>query len=348
MCETPILIHFDPSKECYVETDSSDYVSAGVLFQEDDNGVLHPVAFFSKQMVPAECNYEIYDKELLAIIRCFKEWRPELERTAMPVKVLTNHKGLEYFMTMKKLTPRQARWAEFLSKFNFVVTYQSGKKNDKADALTRKPNKQPISDEDDRQEHRMRVLLPPEQIEIQSIKVEHKEEALARSQAVEPHAEPQLKPKNKPKAPHEELPNEIQPAKRSVEARKLKEKLIGYVEAERHKEAKPEEEAEKFGRSHATGPHAEPHAEPEKETDENVPTLPERVKQSNQGDVLFQDICKYLADLEGHDRPAVYLCGSRAENGLLYKDNKLWVTDNLRLDVIREVYDQPAVGHAGV
>ena len=59
----------------------------------------------------------------------------------MPVKVLTDHKGLEYFMTTKKLTPRQARWAKFLSEFNFVVTYQSGKKNNKADALTKKPNK---------------------------------------------------------------------------------------------------------------------------------------------------------------------------------------------------------------
>ena len=147
--EAPILKHFDPSKQCHVETDSLDYVNAGLLSQED-NGILHPVAYFSKRMVPAECNYEIYDKELLAIIWCFKEWRPELESTAMPVKVLTDYKSLEYFMTTKKLTPRQARWAEFLSEFNFVVTYQSGKKNDKADTLTRKPNKQPISNEDDR------------------------------------------------------------------------------------------------------------------------------------------------------------------------------------------------------
>ena len=66
----------------------------------------------------------------------------------MPVKVLTDHKGLEYFMTTKKLTSRQARWAEFLSEFNFKVTYQSGKKNDKADALTRKPNEQPANNED--------------------------------------------------------------------------------------------------------------------------------------------------------------------------------------------------------
>ena len=68
VCEALILKHFDPSKQCHVETDSSDYVNAEVLSQEDDNGILHPVAYFSKRMVPAECNYEIYDKELFAII----------------------------------------------------------------------------------------------------------------------------------------------------------------------------------------------------------------------------------------------------------------------------------------
>lgn len=64
------LRHFDPSKQCFVETDSSDYVNAGVLSQMDDDGMLHPVAYFSRKMAPAECNYEIYDKELLTIIRC--------------------------------------------------------------------------------------------------------------------------------------------------------------------------------------------------------------------------------------------------------------------------------------
>ena len=92
-----------------METNSSDYVNAGVLSQPDNNGILHPVAYFSQRMSPAECNYEIYDKELLAIIRCFKEWKPELKGIGMPVKVLMDHKGLEYFMTTKKLTLRQTR-----------------------------------------------------------------------------------------------------------------------------------------------------------------------------------------------------------------------------------------------
>ena len=70
----PILMHFDAEKQIIVETDASDYVSAGIMSQYDDNGVLHPVAYFSKKHSPAEYNYEIYDKELMAIIRCFEEW----------------------------------------------------------------------------------------------------------------------------------------------------------------------------------------------------------------------------------------------------------------------------------
>ena len=148
-----------------------------MLSQLDDKGMLHPITYFSREMAPAERNYEIYDKELLAIIRCFEEWRSELEGTGLPIKVFTDHKGLEYFMSTKKLTPRQVRWAEFLSEFNFVISYQSGKKNDKADALTRKPNEQPTNDEDKWCKHSVRVLLPPNQInhkaELQPIEEDH-------------------------------------------------------------------------------------------------------------------------------------------------------------------------------
>jgi len=121
-----------------LETDSSDFVSAGVLSQYDDNGVLHPIAFFSKKHTATECNYEIYDKELLAIVRCFEEWRPELEGASSPVQVISDHRNLEYFMSTKLLNRRQARWSEFLSRFNFKITYRPGKQGEKPDALTRR------------------------------------------------------------------------------------------------------------------------------------------------------------------------------------------------------------------
>jgi hypothetical protein len=70
----PALRHFDHEKEVFIETDASDCVSAGVLSQREDEGVLYPVAYFSKKHSPAECNYDIYDKQLMAIIKALEEW----------------------------------------------------------------------------------------------------------------------------------------------------------------------------------------------------------------------------------------------------------------------------------
>ncbi len=97
-----------------------------------------PLPIFFKKHSPAECNYEIYEKELIAIIRCFEAWRPELEGYAFPIHALSDHKNLEYFMTTKTLSRRQARWSEYLSRFNFKIVYQPGKMNGKANALTRR------------------------------------------------------------------------------------------------------------------------------------------------------------------------------------------------------------------
>ena len=74
--------------ETWVETDFSDFVTVGILSQMHD-GVLWPVAVFLKKMSPAECNYMIYDKELLAIVKSFETWWPELASVDLkrPMKV---------------------------------------------------------------------------------------------------------------------------------------------------------------------------------------------------------------------------------------------------------------------
>jgi hypothetical protein len=100
---TPTLRHFDHSREVVIETDASNYVSAGVLSPRDDEGVLHPVAFFSKKHSPAECNYDIYDIELMAIIKALKECRPECEGADHTLQLITDHKNLKYFMSKKLL-----------------------------------------------------------------------------------------------------------------------------------------------------------------------------------------------------------------------------------------------------
>ena len=70
--EAPILAHYKKGLKTIVETDSSDYVSNRVFFQLGEDGLLHPVEFFSKNINLVKCNYEIYDKELLAIIQYYK------------------------------------------------------------------------------------------------------------------------------------------------------------------------------------------------------------------------------------------------------------------------------------
>jgi len=156
----PVLRHFDPELPCVVEADSSDYVTGGILSQRDADNVLRPVAFFSKRLSPAECNYEIYDKELLAIIRCFEEWRPELEGAAFPISVLSDHRNLQYFTTTKQLSHRQARWSEYLSRFQFTIEYRPGAQGQKPDALTRRT--QDAQAQEDGRAGRNQTLLRPE------------------------------------------------------------------------------------------------------------------------------------------------------------------------------------------
>ena len=160
----PILAHFDYEKESIVETDASDNVSAGILSQYGDDGLLHPVAFFSKKHTAQEINYEIYDKELLAIIRAFEQWRPELEGSGLPIKILTDHRNLEYYMTTKQLSRRQARWSEYLSRFNFVIMYRPGKMSAKPDALTRRSGDLPKRG-DERLKQQLQTVLKPHNLE---------------------------------------------------------------------------------------------------------------------------------------------------------------------------------------
>ena len=106
----PVLARYNFALETWIEIDASDFVTAGVFSQMQDS-VLMPVAFFSKKMTPAEFNYIIYDKELLAIVKSFETWKPELASvlTNQPIKVFTDHKNLKHFMTTKQLNRQQAR-----------------------------------------------------------------------------------------------------------------------------------------------------------------------------------------------------------------------------------------------
>ena len=137
-CEAPILTHFLSEKQTVIETDASDYALGAILSQLCDDDRLHPVAYHSRKFKPAEINYDIHDKEMLAIIVAFKEWEHMLKSCHKELVIYTDHKNLEYFATTKVLSRRQARWAEFLAEFWFKVVYRPGHLNTKADVLSRR------------------------------------------------------------------------------------------------------------------------------------------------------------------------------------------------------------------
>jgi len=136
----PVLAAPDLDKEFRVETDASNYATRGVLSIKCSDDRWRPVAFISKSLSNTEQNYEIYDKEMLAIVRCLEEWRHFLEGAVVKFEIWTDHKNLEYFMKVQKLNRRQARWASYLSRFDFTLKHVLGSKMGKADSLSRRPN----------------------------------------------------------------------------------------------------------------------------------------------------------------------------------------------------------------
>ena len=105
---------------------------------ECKDGLWRPVAFLSKSLNETERNYEIHDKEMLAIIRGLEAWRHLLEGVQTKFEIWMDHKNLEYFMMAQKLNRRQARWALYLSWFDFILKHVAGTKMGKADGLSQR------------------------------------------------------------------------------------------------------------------------------------------------------------------------------------------------------------------
>ena len=97
----PILVIFDPERETILETDVLDYTVGACLTQKGDNSKMRTVVFYSRKMTGLELNYDIYDKELLAVVEALREWRVYLEGTKYPVQIYTDHKNLLYWTSTK-------------------------------------------------------------------------------------------------------------------------------------------------------------------------------------------------------------------------------------------------------
>ena len=130
--------------------------------QRDGNGDLHPCAYLSQTFSPAECNYDIYDRELLTVIHTLDHWHHYLQGTPHPITLLTDHKNLTYFRQLQKLSHRQACWMMFLQDFDLHFVHVPGTAMGPANALSHLPNPDLSSDNTD-------VTLLPDNLFISAI-----------------------------------------------------------------------------------------------------------------------------------------------------------------------------------
>jgi len=139
------------------------------------------VAFHSRKLNSAEPNYEIHDKELLAILEALMEWKHYLYSADKQITVYTNQQNLQHFLTTKKWNQRQIRWAQLLASFNFKIFYRPGSRSGKPDALSRRPEYRP----EEGAEHTEKSILKPEHFSISLVQEEPVQEQLTKPMRVQ-------------------------------------------------------------------------------------------------------------------------------------------------------------------
>jgi transposase InsO family protein len=158
LMNAPVLGKWDPEAETFVEADSSGYALGGGLFQRSEDGLFRPIAYYSRKLTPAEANYPIHDKEMLAIVSCVLEWQAEL-RPVGQFEVWSDHRNLQYFQGKQKLAERQMRWALELSEYNFKIVHRPGTLQATSDALSRRDQDMPKNVDDERLAERNQKFL---------------------------------------------------------------------------------------------------------------------------------------------------------------------------------------------
>ena len=166
MCEAPVLIQPDFKKKFFLQVDALAYGVGAVLSQEGETTTpslekrrkpaLHPIAFYSATFTPTERNYDIYNQELLAVIKALYHWRPYLAWTKEPFTILTDHVNLTYWKAPRKLDQRHACWHADLEEYDSEMVHIPGSTNGPADALSRPPDAD--KGENDNQDV---VMIPP-------------------------------------------------------------------------------------------------------------------------------------------------------------------------------------------
>ena len=149
MCTSPVLAQPNFNKQFFLQADASAYGVGAVLSQEGEHlspslskrhkPVRHPVAYYSATFSPTERNYDIYERELLAVMKSLAHWRQYLGWTREQFIILSDHDNLRYWKSPRNLNRRTARWHADLQEYDYLIQHIPGKENIPADALSRPP-----------------------------------------------------------------------------------------------------------------------------------------------------------------------------------------------------------------
>ena len=134
-----MLKRLDHDKPFTLECDASQYALGAVLSQRNDKGKLQPVGYYSKTLIPAERNYDVYDRELLALVRGLENWRHLLLGAQHQIEVFTDHNGLTKYRHAQKISRWVARYLPILWEYHILIKHRTRTANKVADALLRPP-----------------------------------------------------------------------------------------------------------------------------------------------------------------------------------------------------------------
>jgi hypothetical protein len=151
MCSVPVLTQLNFNKKFYLQMDASGYGMGAILSQEGDTEtlisalakktklILHPIVYYLATFTPTERNYDVYNWELLAIMKALAHWQQYLGWTKMPFMILMNHANLQHWKSLQNLVWHMAQWHIDLQEYNYKIQYISGKENGPPDVLSQQP-----------------------------------------------------------------------------------------------------------------------------------------------------------------------------------------------------------------
>jgi hypothetical protein len=136
----PILAQPVLADQFDLEVDASGFAVGAVLLQKKEDGKHHPVGYYSATLNEAEQNYNIYNLELLAIVKALRHWRPLLAGAPHNIQVFSDHMNLQYWRDPQKISRQVAREFLELQEFPIKIHHVKGKSNGRANALSRRPD----------------------------------------------------------------------------------------------------------------------------------------------------------------------------------------------------------------